>query len=103
MKLRDYDVVKRPLLTEKLDLDRENNNAYAFEVDRRATKIEVRRAVERLFQVSVLGVRTQVVRGKPKRIGRSIGHRSTWKKAIVKLKKGDEIDFVEGGASVMDE
>jgi len=98
MILNSYQIVKRPLLTEKYDLLRETSNAYAFEVDRRANKVQIRAAIERLFEVKVVGVRTQVVRGKPKRVGRHLGQRSTWKKAVVTLRQGDEIDLIEGGA-----
>lgn len=97
MRLDGYDIVKRPLLTEKYDLQRETQNAYAFEVDRRANKIQIRQAIETLFEVKVTGVRTQVMRGKPKRMGTHLGRRSSWKKAVVTLKKGDAIDLIEGG------
>lgn len=103
MKLTNYHIIKRPLLTEKLDQAREDNNAYAFQVDRRANKIDVKRAVESLFSVEVVQVRTQVVRGKPKRVGYHIGRRPSWKKAIVTLKEGQSIDFVEGGIEAASE
>ena len=103
MNLTSYDIIRRPLITEKLDLQREDNNAYAFEVDRRANKIQIRSAIEQIFQVKVTEVRTQVVRGKPKRIGLNRGHRPSWKKAIVTLKEGDSIDFVEGSREDQDE
>lgn len=96
MNLTSYDIIRRPLITEKLDLQREDHNAYAFEVDRRANKIQIRGAVEEIFNVQVTDVRTQLLRGKPKRIGLNRGHRPTWKKAIVTLKEGDTIDFAEG-------
>ena len=97
MRLDSYQIVKRPLLTEKHDLQRETENAYAFEVDRRANKIQIKDAIEKLFDVKVTGVRTLVVRGKPKRMGFHFGQRATWKKAIVTLREGDEIDLIEGG------
>ncbi|RMG13155.1 MAG: 50S ribosomal protein L23 [Deltaproteobacteria bacterium] len=96
MNLGIYDIIRRPLITEKLEDLRERHNMYAFEVDRRANKIQIRDAVEKLFQVKVTNVRTQVVRGKPKRIGLNFGRRSSWKKAIVTLGEGHQIDFVEG-------
>ena len=68
----------------------------AFEVAKDANKIEIRKAVQTLFKVSVTAVRTQVVRGKKKRIGRFMGQRPAWKKAIVTLKPGDSISFFEG-------
>ena len=97
MRLDSYQIVKRPLLTEKYDHQRETQNAYAFEVDRRANKIQIRDAIQTLFGVKVTGVRTQVMRGKPKRMGMHFGRRPSWKKAVVTLRKGDEIDLIEGG------
>jgi len=93
------DVIKGPLVTEKLDRAREKLRQYAFVVDRQATKHDVQRAVESLFRVSVEGVRTHILRGKTKRVGRSIGQRPNVKKAIVTLKEGDKIDRFEGGAT----
>ena len=102
-------IIKRPLLTEKSARLRETGGAseapaegesYAqkvvFEVARDANKLEVRRAVEQLFKVSVTDVRTLVVRGKEKRVGRFAGRRPSWKKAFVTLKPGDNIEFFEG-------
>ena len=102
-------VIKRPLLTEKSARLRETGGAstaaaegeaYAqkvvFEVARDANKIDIRRAVEQLFKVSVTEVRTLVVRGKVKRVGRFSGQRPSWKKAFVTLKPGDNIEFFEG-------
>jgi large subunit ribosomal protein L23 len=102
-------IIKRPLLTEKSARLRETGGAakapaegdsYAqkvvFEVARDSNKLEVRRAVEELFKVSVRHVRTVVVRGKEKRIGRFSGRRPSWKKAFVTLKPGDNIEFFEG-------
>jgi large subunit ribosomal protein L23 len=91
------EVIKGPLITEKLDRAREANRQYAFVVDRKATKHDVERAVTQLFKVTVEGVRTFVVRGKVKRVGRSIGKRSNFKKALVTLKEGDKIELFEGG------
>jgi large subunit ribosomal protein L23 len=91
-------IIKRPLiLTEKGNLLREDNNQYLFEVDRRANKIEIKQAVENLFDVKVLDVRTMVVRGKIRRMGRAHAKTQNWKKAIVALREGDEIEFYEGG------
>jgi large subunit ribosomal protein L23 len=102
-------VIKRPLLTEKSARLRETGGAasaaaegeaYAqkvvFEVARDANKIDIRKAVEQLFKVSVTDVRTLVVRGKVKRVGRFSGQRPSWKKAFVTLKPGDNIEFFEG-------
>jgi len=102
-------IIKRPLLTEKSQRLRETGGGaerpvegedyaaqIAFEVARDANKIEIRNAVEALFKVGVTGVRTMIVRGKEKRIGRFTGRRPAWKKAIVTLKAGDTISFFEG-------
>ena len=91
------DVIKRPLiLTEKGSNLRDTQNKYLFEVDLAATKVDVRRAVEKLFDVSVVDVNTLIVRGKPKRIGRKRLKTRNWKKAIVTLGADDSIDFFEG-------
>ena len=102
-------IIKRPLLTEKSARLRETGGgtgshaegeAYSqqvvFEVARDANKIDIRRAVEQLFKVNVTEVRTLVVRGKVKRVGRFSGQRPSWKKAFVTLKPGDNIEFFEG-------
>jgi large subunit ribosomal protein L23 len=94
-----HHVIKGPVITEKLDKAREQLRQYSFIVDRQATKHDVSRAVETLFKVNVEGVRTLVVRGKTKRIGRSMGKRPNFKKAIVTLKEGDKIELFEGGAA----
>ena len=88
--------IKRPLDTEKLDRMRDRENKFAFEIDMRASKTEVKQAVEALFKVKVTGVKTAIVRGKHRRIGRSEGMRPNWKKAIVTLKEGDAISIFEG-------
>jgi len=90
-------IILRPLLTEKSALATEADNTYAFEVGRDATKIEIKEAVERLFDVRVSTVRTMVVRGKLKRFGRHYGKRPNWKKAYVTV-DGDEVLNVYGGA-----
>jgi large subunit ribosomal protein L23 len=91
-----YKVIRRPLITEKSTRQKEENRQYAFEVDQGANKVEIQSAVERLFKVKVLQVRTGNVLGKVKRLGRRYGKRPDWKKAIVTLKEGDRIDFFEG-------
>lgn len=93
------DVIKGPIITEKLDQAREKFRQYSFLVNMDATKHDVRRAVESAFKVKVTGVRTLIMRGKIKRIGRSIGKRPNFKKAIVTLKEGDKIELFEGGAA----
>ncbi len=92
-----HDVIKGPLITEKYDRVREKFRQYSFLVDKKATKHDVRRAVETHFKVGVTGVQTLIVRGKIKRVGRSIGQRSNFKKAVVTLKEGDKIELFEGG------
>jgi large subunit ribosomal protein L23 len=91
-----FDVVKRPIDTEKLNRLRDRENKYGFEVALKASKTEVKQAVESLFKVKVLDVKTSIVRGKMRRIGRSEGMRPNWKKAIVTLKEGDAISIFEG-------
>jgi large subunit ribosomal protein L23 len=93
------DVIKGPLITEKLDRAREQYRQYSFIVDRAASKSDVATAVESLFKVGVESVRTLVIRGKIKRVGRSMGKRPNFKKAIVTLKEGDKIELFEGGAA----
>lgn len=89
-------VIQRPLVTEKSTLGRELHNEVAFAVDPRASKHDVRRAVEELFSVRVDDVRTMRMPRKTRRVGRFIGHRPQWKKAIVRLAEGQSIEFFEG-------
>ncbi|MFO7496593.1 MAG: 50S ribosomal protein L23 [Desulfobacterales bacterium] len=94
--MNPYDIVKRPLDTEKTNFQKETHNQFSFEVDRRANRIEISNAVETLFNVKVAQVRTLQVKGKRKQRGRIMGKRKDWKKAIVKLMPGERIDFFEG-------
>ena len=95
--MKPTDVIRRPLVTEKTTVAREGSAVIAFEVARDATKIDVKRAVEKLFGSKVAAVRTQIVHGKIKRQGRFAGARPDWKKAWVRLKAGEKIpEFVEG-------
>jgi large subunit ribosomal protein L23 len=90
-------IVKRPLiLTEKGNMLRENFNQYLFEVDRSANRIEIKNAVESLFNVRVEKVHTMIVRGRMRRMGRGYGKTRNWKKAVVSLKEGETINFFEG-------
>ena len=91
-----YDIIIRPVVTEKTNIQKEEANQVTFEVDRKANRIEVRRAIERIFNVKVVNVRTMQIRGKFKRRGRVLGKRRDWKKAIVTLRPGDRIEFFEG-------
>ena len=95
MKLTD--VIKRPLVTEKTTLIREDHRTLVFEVASGATKVDIKRAVEKLLGSKVEGVRTAISHGKMKRQGRFVGRRSDWKKAYVKLRDGEKIpEFLEG-------
>ena len=91
-----YDIIKRPLDTEKLDRIRDRENKFAFEIDMKANKTEVKQAIEQLFKVKVVDIKTAIVRGKFRRVGKSEGQKSNWKKAIVTLKEGDAISLFEG-------
>jgi len=91
-----YDVIRSPIVTEKANLDKERRNCYHFVVPMKASKQEIKEAVEKVFKVKVEDVRVMIVHGKVKRIGRSVGKRPNWKKAIVKLKEGYSIDIFEG-------
>ena len=94
--MNPYEVIKRPLLTEKSTVMKEKNNQYCFEVSCKATKSDVRNAVEGLFSVKVLDVKTMHYKGKTKRVGKSVGSRRDWKKAVVTLKEGMSIELFEG-------
>jgi large subunit ribosomal protein L23 len=91
--LLPHQIILRPLVTEKGMHRSTRYNAYAFEVNRQATKQDVRRAVEELFSVKVVHVRTQNRKGKPRRTKFSSGYTKDWKKAIVKLDSEHRIDF----------
>ena len=92
-----YEWLREPLLTEKSTDLKDSDNIMCFKVHRKANKVQIREAVERLFNVKVEKVRTMNLRGKPKRLGRFVGYSSSWKKAYVKLKKGERsIEFFEG-------
>ena len=90
------DIIQAPLISEKGTALAESANQFLFKVRPEANKIEVKHAVERLFKVKVIGVRMARYLGKVRRIGRSMGRRSDWKKAYVTLKEGDKIDFFGG-------
>ena len=91
-----HEIIIRPLVTEKTSIQKELYNQVSFEVDRRANRIEIKRAIETIFNVKVAGVKTMQITGKTKQRGRIIGKRRDWKKAIVKLMPGERIDFFEG-------
>ena len=88
--------IVRPLITEKSSAAYQDRGEYTFEVHHDATKPQIRTAIEQLFGVKVTGVWTLNVRGKEKRMGKNVGRRPNWKKAIVKLREGDTIEIFEG-------
>ena len=94
--MNQYDIIKRPVITEKTNIQKEENNQISFEVDRHANRVEIARAIESIFNVKVAKTRTVNVKGKIKRRGRILGKRKDWKKAIVTLMPGEHIDFFEG-------
>ena len=89
-------IVRRPLITERASQLQEDQNKYLFEVRQDANKIEIKRAMEAMFEVDVIKVNTSSVSGKMKRLGRFQGRRASWEKAIVTLAAGQTIDFFEG-------
>ena len=91
-----HDVIQRPIVTEKSSIAREEANIATFRVDPAASKGDIRQAVEQLFDVKVTRVRTMQQPGKKKRVGKRVGRRPAWKKAIVELADGHTIEFFEG-------
>jgi large subunit ribosomal protein L23 len=91
-----YQVIKEPHITEKANLQKGEANQVSFKVHRQANKIEIRRAVEALFKTKVLNVRTMNMIGKSRRMGKHVGRKPHWKKAIVQLAPGENIEFFEG-------
>jgi len=96
MNKKTYQILRRPLITQKSTTQKEVQNKLFFEVDRRANKIEIKQAVEQIFKVDVLSVTTMNMDGKKKRVGRFFTHRPDWKKAIVTIKPGQRVEFFEG-------
>ncbi len=90
-----YDVIKKPVITEKSTLEKDARNVVTVSVNPSANKIQIKEAAEKLFNVEVKFVRTVNVAGKVKRVGRNIGKRSNWKKAYITLNAGSNIDFFE--------
>ena len=91
-----YDIIIEPIITEKSNIQKELAQQVTFKVPVNATKIQVRQAVEKVFGKKVVDVHTITMKGKVKRLGRFMGKRPDWKKAIVTLKPGERIDFFEG-------
>jgi len=88
-----YQIIRKPLITEKGNLLKEDSGVVTFEVARDANKIEIKQAIENAFDVKVKTVNTAVIRGKVKRVGTNLGQRNNWKKAFVTLEEGHDIDF----------
>lgn len=91
-----YEVLKRPVMTEKTTAQSDELRQYTFEVDQRANKHQVKDAVEKIFKVQVVGVNVLKMPGRERRWGRIKGRKAGWKKAVVTLKPGDSISFFEG-------
>lgn len=95
--MRIQEIIRRPLITEKSTRLKDENGIVAFVVDKRANKIEIKRAVEAQFKVKVAEVRVAAMHGKVRRQGRFVGRKPDWKKAYVKLAAGEKpIEFFEG-------
>lgn len=94
--MKIHDVIKHPVITEKSTAVQAIANQYFFKVDLKATKYDIRRAVEEIFKVKVSDVKTMNVIGKRKRVGKNVGVTSNWKKAMVTLREGDRIEMLEG-------
>lgn len=90
-----YEVIKKPLITEKTTLEKDARNVVAVVVNNDANKIQIKQAAEKLFKVEVKSVRTVNMAGKVKRVGRTIGKRANWKKAYIALNVGSNVDFFE--------
>ncbi len=91
-----YEIVKKPLFTEKGSALKESENKILVEINKDANKLEIKKAIEDIFKVKVEKVATIKVHGKWKRYGKSLGKRSDRKKALITLKKGEKLDFIEG-------
>jgi large subunit ribosomal protein L23 len=94
--MNEYDIVVKPIITEKSSLLKDTANQYVFVVQRDANKIEIKKAVEKLFKVKVVSVHISNMEGKKRKVGKSSGKRPDWKKAIVKLNPKDKITIFEG-------
>ncbi len=96
MAVNHYSILEKPLITEKSTMMQEHGNRVMFQVKRSANKLQIKEAVQNVFNVTVLDVNTINVKPKTQRFGRHQGQTKAWKKAIVLLKEGDRIDFFEG-------
>jgi large subunit ribosomal protein L23 len=91
-----YSIIRTPLLTEKCHDLKEKHNQVAFRVDTGANKVQIKEAVEKIFKVKVKSVNIMNVQGKRKRLGRNMGKRPDWKKAVVTLQPGETLEIIEG-------
>lgn len=91
-----HEVIREPHITEKGSIQKEAHNQMSFKVSRSANKVQIRQAVETLFKTKVVAVKTMNMRGKKRRLGRNAGKRPDWKKAVVTLAPGENIEFFEG-------
>ena len=91
-----HEIIRRPLVTEKSNIEREETNIVTLAADPRANKHEIGRAVEQLFNVDVIEVRTMRMPRKMRRVGKYAGRKAEWKKALVRLAEGQTIEFFEG-------
>lgn len=94
--MKEYDIIRGPVVTEKTTLQKEMHNQLTFKVDVRANRVEIKDAVEKNFNARVKQIRTIQVKGKVKQRGKILGKKKDWKKAIVTLMPGQRIDFFEG-------
>ncbi|MBU0973817.1 MAG: 50S ribosomal protein L23 [Proteobacteria bacterium] len=94
--MKEYDIIRGPVVTEKTTLQKETNNQLTLKVDKRANRVQIKDAVEKNFNAKVKQIRTIQVKGKVKQRGKILGKKKDWKKAIVTLMPGQRIDFFEG-------
>ncbi|OGS23864.1 MAG: 50S ribosomal protein L23 [Elusimicrobia bacterium RIFOXYB2_FULL_48_7] len=90
-----YDIIIKPIVTERSTILKEKENKYVFLVDIKASKPKIKQALKELFNVDAKKIHTMIVHGKMRRMGKSFGYRPDWKKAIIKLKDGQEIKPIE--------
>jgi large subunit ribosomal protein L23 len=99
LKIDDYQILKKPLVTEKSTQMLAEGNWVSFKVHSEANKVQIKKAVEKVFSVTVTKVNTLIVPGKSRRFGRAVGHTKPWKKAMLRLKDGDKIELFDGVGS----
>jgi large subunit ribosomal protein L23 len=92
----ERNIIRKPVITEKATHLKEKSNKYVFEVERNCNKIEIKKAIEEIFKVTVKDVHTYITHGKIRTRGRFKGRRPDWKRAVVLLKEGETIEFFEG-------